>query len=120
MQTTDQTETREAGSCPAPCSAELELANQLEMSALQHTDNGEAQYGKPLMDAAFAIRRLANALDDANGLCRSAYQVAERDGQDACWNNFRMNLLESLKRQHAVMYPPNVGDERLPANNQKP
>ena len=111
MQTNDQTAQREAGSSPAPCSAELELADRLEMSALQHADNGEAQYGKPLMDAAFAIRRLATALEDANGLCRSAYQVCERDGADTCWNNFRMNLSESLKRQHAVMYPPNAGTQ---------
>ena len=107
MQTNNQTAQREAGSCPAPCSAELELADQLEMSALQHADNGEAQYGKPLMDAASALRRLSTALVDANDLCRSAWQISDRDGKETEWKNYRDCLGESLERQHRVMYPPN-------------
>ncbi len=98
---------RGADSVQRPCSAEMELADQLEMSALQHADNGEAAYGKPLMDAAFALRRLATALVDANDLCRSAWQISERDGKETEWKNFRDCLGESLERQHRMMYPPN-------------
>lgn len=108
MQTTDQTETREAGSCPAPCSAELRLADELEMTATQHADNGYADYGKPLMDAAFALRRLTASLVDANELCRSAWQISSRNGKDTGWENFHKSLGESLERQHRVMYPPNA------------
>lgn len=89
-------------------SAELELAAELEMSALQHADDGEAQYGKPLMDAAFAIRRLSTSLVDANDLCRSAWQITDRSGQETEWKKFRTCLGESLDRQHRVMYPPNA------------
>lgn len=106
-QMSNERETRGADSVQRPCSAEMELADQLEMSALQHADNGEADYGKPLMDAAFALRRLSTALVDANDLCRSAWQISERDGKETGWKNFRDCLGESLERQHRVMYPPN-------------
>ena len=51
--------------------------------------------------------RLQAALKDANDLCRSAYQVAKRNGRKTNWPAFRDCLRESLERQHAVMYPPN-------------
>jgi len=53
------------------------------------------------------ISTLRQALDDANGICRSAYQIAERNGS-ADWPTFRARLAESLWRQHKVMYP--LGD----------
>ena len=53
------------------------------------------------------IATLRQALDDANGICRSAYQIAERNGS-ADWPTFRARLAESLGRQHKVMYP--LGD----------
>lgn len=49
----------------------------------------------------------ASVLKDANDLCRSAFQIAERDGKDTNWPAFRAQLEASLKRQHAIMYPPN-------------
>ncbi len=117
----NERETRGADSVQRPCSAEMELADQLEMSALQHADNGEAAYGKPLMDAAFALRRLSTALVDANDLCRSAWQISERDGKETEWENFRDCLGESLERQHRVMYPPNGPDQgRRHADSQQP
>jgi len=51
------------------------------------------------------IDELKTALEDANGLCRTAYQIAMRDGAATNWQGFRDSLLASLKRQHAVMYP---------------
>jgi len=47
----------------------------------------------------------ADALRDANELCRSAYQVALRDGKTTNWRAFRKSLIISLDRQYAVMYP---------------
>ena len=99
---------RASGSCaPVSCSADLQLAEELEMSALQHADNGDADYGKPIMAASIAIKKLVAALDDANGLCRSAYQIADRMGGQTNWPAFKEQLNQSLKRQHEIMYPPN-------------
>ena len=47
---------------------------------------------------------LRAALKDANDLCRSAYAIAERNGE-ANWPAFRKRLGDSLERQHRVMYP---------------
>jgi hypothetical protein len=62
------------------------------------------------------VQALSAALEDANGLCRSAYQIAERNGKSTNWEPFRARLTESLQRQHAVMYPtaPNTADEPPP------
>ena len=56
---------------------------------------------------AAEVRKLRTALKDANDLCRSAYQVAVREGRETNWPAFRDCLSESLDRQHRVMYPPN-------------
>jgi hypothetical protein len=60
-------------------------------------------------DLLLKVQALSDALEDANGLCRSAYQIAERNGS-ADWMTFRARLVESLQQQHAAMYPqaPNV------------
>lgn len=55
---------------------------------------------------AAEVRKLRTALKDANDLCRSAYQVAMREGHKTNWPAFRACLSESLDRQHRVMYPP--------------
>ena len=89
------------------------------MSAQQHADNENSIYGKPLMSAALALRKLSAALVDANDLCRSAMQIANRERKRLAfqphqqenatnWETFRDCLSESLDRQHRVMYPPNV------------
>ena len=50
----------------------------------------------------------AAVLKDANDMCRSAMQIALRDGKETNWPAFRAQLEASLKRQHAIMYPPNI------------
>jgi len=50
------------------------------------------------------LRRVKDALEDANSLCRSAMMIAERNGE-ANWETFTARLRESLERQHAVMHP---------------
>lgn len=63
--------------------------------------------GDPHGECALEIARLRKALEDANGMCRSAYQVAVREGRQTCWATFRDRLHESLERQHRVMFPEN-------------
>ena len=58
------------------------------------------------------IATLENAIAHANGLCRTAFQIAERNGEKTDWPGFRDSLHESLVRQHAVMYPPNDQAQR--------
>lgn len=53
-----------------------------------------------------------SVLKDANHMCRSAMEIAKRDGKDTNWETFRARLQESLLRQHAAMYPPNERGER--------
>ena len=55
------------------------------------------------------IIRMRQALEHANGLCRSAFQIAERDGMETNWIAFRACLKESLDIQHAEMFPPPPG-----------
>lgn len=45
------------------------------------------------------------SLKDANDMCRSALSVAGREGKEVNWDGFRKQLRESLKRQHAVLWP---------------
>ena len=49
--------------------------------------------------------RVVEVLDDANSLCRSALAVAQSEGLQTNWTAFTSQLVESLKRQHEVMYP---------------
>ena len=53
---------------------------------------------------------MSEALKDANDMCRSAMEVAKRDGKATNWETFRAKLHESLLRQHAIMYPQNDQD----------
>lgn len=49
--------------------------------------------------------RMRQALEHANSLCRSAFQIAARDGKETNWIAFRACLKKSLEIQHAVMFP---------------
>ena len=51
------------------------------------------------------IKRLTRALEEANGMCRSAFQIAERDGAETNWNAFREGLRVALANQHAILHP---------------
>jgi hypothetical protein len=46
------------------------------------------------------------ALKEANGLLRSAYCIAERDGKATNWEAFRGQLKTTLEKQHAILWPP--------------
>ena len=51
------------------------------------------------------IKRLSATLAEANELCRSAHEVAKRDGAETNWEALRNRLSVGLANQHAVMYP---------------
>lgn len=51
------------------------------------------------------IKRLSEALADANEICRSTYQIAERNGAEVNWTPFKERLRRSLNLQHSIMYP---------------
>jgi hypothetical protein len=54
---------------------------------------------------------LRELLQDANEVCRSAYQIAARGGKETNWPVFTSRIEKSLKMQQAVLFPetrPNV------------
>lgn len=77
-------------------SAAVEMATQL-ISADRWRD-AEAR-----VLALYAERD--EALAYANELCRSAFQIASRQGRDTNWSGFANRLMEALAQQHRVMYP---------------
>jgi len=88
-----------------------DLLEELKLAADLAEVHEMPEEGMLYIRAIGEIRKLRDALADANGMCRSAYHIAERDGSGTAWDTFRARLMESLKRQHAVMYPkvtPNV------------
>ncbi len=104
-ESTIETPHREGDCSPRACSAARELADCHEMLAQMASDEGEREDAQCEMEIASTIRRLVATLEDANSLCRSAMQIAERDEAETNWEAFRGRLSESLKRQHRVMYP---------------
>lgn len=51
------------------------------------------------------IKRLSTTLAEANEICRSAHEIAKRDGADTNWEAFRNRLTVALMNQHSIMYP---------------
>lgn len=51
------------------------------------------------------IRRLTRTLEEANQMCRSAFQIAEREGAETNWNAFREGMRVTLENQHAILHP---------------
>ena len=51
------------------------------------------------------VKRLLAALEEANEVCRFAYQVASRGGAETNWPAFTKRLEEALDRQHKIMHP---------------
>ena len=50
------------------------------------------------------VRELEEEVKESNGLLRSAYQIAKRDGKDTNWEAFRNQVYIALVRQHEQMY----------------
>ena len=51
------------------------------------------------------IKKLTRALEEANAMCRSTFQIAEREGAETNWNTFREGLRVALANQHAILHP---------------
>lgn len=51
------------------------------------------------------IKRLTRTLEEANQMCRSAFQIAEREGAETNWNAFREGMRVALANQHAILHP---------------
>jgi len=50
------------------------------------------------------VRELEEEVKESNGLLRSTYQIAKRDGKDTNWEAFRNQVHIALVRQHEQMY----------------
>ena len=50
------------------------------------------------------LTELAEILEEANSLCRSAHSIADREGSATNWEAFKKRLEEGLIRQHKIMY----------------
>lgn len=51
------------------------------------------------------FERLKDEVKESNGLLRSAFMIAKRDGKETNWEAWRKQLEIALERQHAMMYP---------------
>jgi len=50
------------------------------------------------------VKKLEAEVEESNGLLRSTYQIASRDGKDTNWEAFRNQVHIALVRQHEQMY----------------
>jgi len=50
------------------------------------------------------IKRLMDEVKESNGLLRSAFMIAKRDGKETNWEAWHNQLSVALARQHAMMY----------------
>mgnify|MGYP003439865807 FL=1 len=57
-----------------------------------------------------ATKRLEKMLLEANDLLRSAYAIAQRNGEQTNWEAFRSQLKTALEAQHASGLTQRAGD----------
>jgi reverse gyrase len=51
------------------------------------------------------IKRLKDEIKESNGLLRSAFMIAKRDGEGTNWEAFHNQISVALERQHKIIYP---------------
>lgn len=83
----------------------LHYANGVADLAMKHRDAAEAEAAT----LRAANEELAKALIAANGLLRSAYQVATRSGYQTNWGAFEGQLKAELEREHRILHSPEAG-----------
>lgn len=49
--------------------------------------------------------RLLELLKESNECLRSAYSIADRNGESVNWESFRNRLRTILEKQHPILYP---------------
>ena len=77
------------------------LPTEADMREAARAMNGETVLRRALVNG---IRRLSDTLKEANEICRSAHEIAKRDGAETNWEAFRNRLSVALTNQHSVMY----------------
>ena len=50
------------------------------------------------------IKRLMDEIKESNGLLRSAFMIAKRDGEGTNWEAFHNQISVALERQHKIIY----------------
>ena len=56
-------------------------------------------------DVRPVLTALCEALEEANQMLRSTWQIAERDGATTNWGAFKARLHKVLESEHRLMYP---------------
>ena len=74
--------------------AELESVNEDQALTISQNDYAYA-VDKEMMEAE---------IKESNGLLRSAFMIAKRDGKETNWEAFRNQVSIALERQHKMMY----------------
>ena len=74
---------------------ELESVNEDQALTISQNDYAYT-IDKEMMEAE---------IKESNGLLRSAFMIAKRDGKETNWEAFRNQVSIALERQHKMMYP---------------
>lgn len=82
----------------------MKIIDELKEAADMADTIGEAGDGSLYIAAIAEIRILKAALEEANGHCRSAKQIADRKGEGTNWSGFGKALEKSLLNQHKALY----------------
>jgi len=85
-------------------SLHMNIIDELKEAADMADTIGEAGDGSLYIVAIAEIRRLKAALEEANGHCRAAKQIADREGERTNWSGFGKALEKSLLNQHKALY----------------
>ena len=92
----------------AYCGAEFALNDEAVRLVSEHIRTCEKH---PMRHAEAQIERLTaknatfkSEIEESNGLLRSAFMIAKRDGNKTNWEAFRGQLDIVLERQHTMMY----------------
>lgn len=52
--------------------------------------------------------RLLELLRESNECLRSAFSIADRNGESVNWESFRNRVKAILEKQHPVLFPPSL------------
>ena len=85
----------------AYCGAKFPLDNDAAHLVSEHIRTCEKH---PMRHAESEIKRLMDEVKESNGLLRSAFMIAKRDGKETNWEAWHNQLSVALARQHAIIY----------------
>ncbi len=67
--------------------------------------------GSQIIQLNEEIKLLMDEIKESNGLLRSAFMIAKRDGKQTNWEAWRKQLDIALVRQHKLMYGEKESEE---------